>query len=254
MQVSEKYKVKSTEQLRELVRYATPGQDMNHLDVSELESLDKVFSDIVFYGKVDQWDVRRIRSINCMCQGGVFLADISNWQTYSLEFANYAFANSLFNCDIGNWNVCKLKYAESMFFASTFNRNLSKWNVPYLKDATLMFNKTLYTHDTSHLNIQEHKNKYSTSLGIPFNQRQANEYIRSIINDEFNGLLEISKGFGTNQEVNELYERLLDRFDNFEYYGYKVIVRGTIISRAGQHWLIPRIYTALNSTKVLRIA
>lgn len=59
MQVSEKYKVKSVEQLRELVRYATPGQDMNHLDVSELESLDKVFSDIVFYGKVDQWDLRR---------------------------------------------------------------------------------------------------------------------------------------------------------------------------------------------------
>ena len=154
-----KYKVKTREQLIEIIRYIigeynpdkeifVKGVDnfanLNWIDVSELEDLSTVFAYLDFYGDISGWDVSHAKNMfgmfmHCPCT----ITELNDWDVSNVETMEQMFCYSKFNQDISKWNVSNVKDMKMMFYGNKeFAQDLSNWNVSNVEDKQQIWSYT----------------------------------------------------------------------------------------------------------------
>ena len=84
-------------------------------------------------------DVSRIIDMSRLFYGSDFNGDISDWDVYDVTTMQGMFAFSKFNGNISNWNVSNVTNMSEMFYRSKFVGDISKWNVSNVKHMNTMF-------------------------------------------------------------------------------------------------------------------
>lgn len=155
MNKSKKILVHNKEQLKKLILQEIElhglNCNLNHLDISKIQNLSFLFSNInqglkEFNGDISGWDVSNVQNMENMFFDSKFNGDISQWNTSNVENMSFMFLKSEFNQDISKWNVSKVKNMYGMFMKSLFNQDISSWDVSNVKDMREMFNSSCFNH------------------------------------------------------------------------------------------------------------
>ncbi len=118
---------------------------LNHLDVSQIKSMNSAFNSSRFDGPLDRWNVGNVVDFTNMFLGATtFNQPIGNWDTSSARSMHGMFYAALwFNQDIGSWNTANVQDMAYMFSgARDFNRCISQWDVSKVTDMRYMFEDT----------------------------------------------------------------------------------------------------------------
>jgi surface protein len=101
--------------------------DLNHIDVSQVTTLNSIFAHTDFNGDISKWDTSNVKEMRSMFLKSLFNGDISGWDVSSVKDMNSMFSDSKFNDDISNWDVSNVTEMNYMFQYSEFMGDLSKW-------------------------------------------------------------------------------------------------------------------------------
>jgi surface protein len=119
--MKEKIVARNKEQLRRYIEWEIRDNgnkcDLNHIDVSQITDMERLFHCSNFNG------------------------DISKWNTSNVESMTMMFDESCFNGDISGWDVSKVKNMIMMFSCSKFSQDLSQWKPYSLNNELSMFYK-----------------------------------------------------------------------------------------------------------------
>ena len=122
--------------VRNELKRVGPDADLNHIDVSEVTTMEALFENTGFCGDVNKWNVGKLQNATKMFSGCKdFNSDISRWDVRNLIFAKGMFSGcENFNRDLSDWRVDSIQNMEHMFFKCfKFNSDLSEWNVSSCK-------------------------------------------------------------------------------------------------------------------------
>lgn len=130
------------ELIKERVNKEGSECNLNDIDVSNIDDMRSLFSDMEFNGDISEWDTSNVVNMaNMFIRCKNFNCDISNWDVSKVESMEYMFAFcDNFNQDISGWDVSKVKNMKAiMYFAESFNHDLSKWDVSSVKEHHVAF-------------------------------------------------------------------------------------------------------------------
>ena len=98
---------KSKEELKQMIEAEISKNgyqcSLNHIDVSKITDMSRLFYNSNFNGDISGWDVSSVEDMYCM------------------------FAQSEFNGDISSWDVSHVKNMRYMFKGSVLEKNPPKW-------------------------------------------------------------------------------------------------------------------------------
>ena len=105
-----KYFPKTKDELKEIIKQRIESEgnecDLNDIDVSEIIDMSFLFYRFSkFNGDISNWDVSNVKSMECMFSDSEFNKDISKWDVSKVTNMEYMFAGSKFNKDISKWDV-----------------------------------------------------------------------------------------------------------------------------------------------------
>lgn len=137
------------QEIHRLGKYA----NLNHIDVSQVTNMRRLFAGLEFDGEIDQWnvsnvitmeemflsssfegfishwDVSNVTNMSSMFRGSHLRGFISKWNTSNVKDMSYMFAHSCFDGDISNWDTSNVENMEFIFYGSRFEGTISNYKL-----------------------------------------------------------------------------------------------------------------------------
>lgn len=133
----------SRDHLRKIVLKAIktegPACDLNHIDVSSVEDMNKIFFKTAFSGDVSRWNTSKAKSMASMFMHSQFDADVSKWNVSNVEDMQEMFMDCPFNGDLASWDVARVTTTRAMFRNCPFTGDLTAWKLDRLAYCHHMF-------------------------------------------------------------------------------------------------------------------
>ena len=135
--------------VRQHIDKYTDTCDLNHIDVSRVTDMSKLFAHSFFTGDISQWDVSGVTDMDRMFSGSVFDDNIANWDVSNVQCMDGMFSASYFSGNLAHWNTGMVQSMDRMFQGARFNSSIGGWNVERCTDFSSMFADSRFNQDIS---------------------------------------------------------------------------------------------------------
>jgi len=149
--------VKDKEHLKKLIEQEIESNglkcDLNHLDVSNVTDMSKLFWNSAFSGDISNWDVSQVKNMEYMFVLSSFNGEISNWNVSNVTNMKKMFHSCYFRGDLSGWKPNSLENNHTIFSTSSIapywtkfdnkeerNRAIEKYHLPNELNNNLPFN------------------------------------------------------------------------------------------------------------------